>query len=390
MTQNKDRCGDTGENVDANDADTYAAVAKNTGGTFQSRFTLVVLQARPPEAPEFIGKFQSTTIYEGDSVKLYCKATGEQITFKWFKDNEEIQNAPPYVIQNGPNETTLKVEHATLAEGGWYRCDASNKHGTTALKGRVVVQSRQKFPSHREQITLRKVDRRMARTPVNQLQDVSASKVAPTLSGELQPMNLIEGQTARLEVRYAPADDPNVKVVFLLNGKPVITSSRVTTVYEKGLAILEINPVTVFDAGEYTVIIMNPKGEARTSTKMTVIGHGTVDQPTLGNSFGTAYQSRSTKAPPGIQLDDRCKQTLHHGFATLDVLDSTKDDSGVYTCRAINKIGQTENQATVIVHPRVDLHKYEQNRNLDVEDVREIQFSHAKQDETPKFLMPVR
>ncbi|RCN50589.1 immunoglobulin I-set domain protein [Ancylostoma caninum] len=425
------------EKVDANDADTYAAVAKNTGGTFQSRFTLVVLQARPPEAPEFSGKFQSTTIYEGDSVKLYCKANGEQITFKWFKDNEEIQNAPPYVIQNGPNETTLKVEHATLAEGGWYRCDASNKHGTTALKGRVVVQSRQKFPSHREQITLRKVDRRMARTPVNQLQDVAASKVAPTLSGELQPMNLIEGQTARLEVRYAPADDPNVKVVFLLNGKPVITSSRVTTVYEKGLAILEINPVTVFDAGEYTVIIMNPKGEARTSTKMTVIGHGTVDQPTLGNSFGTAYQSRSTKAPPGIQLDlpnfhsdlrshelfegqpihletkltplndqnlvvvwylngrelmknDRCKQTLHHGFATLDILDSTKDDSGVYTCRAINKLGQAENQATVIVHPRVDLHKYEQNRNLDVEDVREIQFSHAKQDETPKFLMPIK
>lgn len=104
------------------------------------------------------------------------------------------------------------------------------------------------------------------------MQDVSASKVAPTLSGELQPMNLIEGQTARLEVRYAPADDPNVKVVFLLNGKPIVTSSRVTTVYEKGLAILEINPVTVFDAGEYTVIIVNPKGEARTSTKMTVIG----------------------------------------------------------------------------------------------------------------------
>ncbi|KHJ94891.1 immunoglobulin I-set domain protein, partial [Oesophagostomum dentatum] len=88
--------------------------------------------------------------------------------------------------------------------------------------------------------------------------------------------------------------------------------------------------------------------------------------------------------------NDRCKQTLHHGFATLDILDSTKDDSGVYTCRAINKLGQAENQATVIVHPRVDLHKFEENRHLDVEDVREIQFSHAKQDETPKFLTPIK
>ncbi|VDN38251.1 unnamed protein product [Cylicostephanus goldi] len=88
--------------------------------------------------------------------------------------------------------------------------------------------------------------------------------------------------------------------------------------------------------------------------------------------------------------DDRCRQTLHHGFATLDIIDSTKDDSGVFTCRAINKLGQAENQATVIVHPRVDLHNYEANRHLDVDDVREIQFSHAKQDETPKFLSPVR
>ncbi|ETN87097.1 hypothetical protein NECAME_01255 [Necator americanus] len=267
------------ERVDANDADNYAVVAKNSAGTFQSRFMLNVLQAKSPEAPEFTGKFQSTTVYEGDSVKLYCKAAGEQITFKWFRDNEEIPNGPPFKIQSGPNETTLAIDNATLAEGGWYRCDASNKHGTTALK--VVF----------------------LETPVNQLPDVSASKVAPTISNELQALNLIEGQTARLEIRYAPADDPNVKVVFLLNGKPVVTSSRVTAVYEKGLAILEINPVTVFDAGEYTVIVMNPKGEARKSTKMSVIGHGTVDQPTLGNSFGTAYQSRSTKAPPGIQLE---------------------------------------------------------------------------------------
>ncbi|KAK5986198.1 hypothetical protein GCK32_014380, partial [Trichostrongylus colubriformis] len=152
------------EKVDANDANTYAAIARNSGGTFQSRFMLNVLQARPPDAPEFIGKFQSTTVYEGDSVKLFCRASGDKVTYKWFKDNEEIGNTPPYRIENKGNETTLYIENATLAEGGWYRCDAINKFGTTALNGRVVVQSRQKLgPAHREQVTLRKVDRRMAR-----------------------------------------------------------------------------------------------------------------------------------------------------------------------------------------------------------------------------------
>uniref|UniRef100_A0A7I4YU80 Ig-like domain-containing protein n=1 Tax=Haemonchus contortus TaxID=6289 RepID=A0A7I4YU80_HAECO len=422
------------EKVDANDANTYAAIARNSGGTFQSRFMLNVLQARPPDAPEFTGKFQSTTIYEGDSVKLFCRATGDKVTYKWFKDNEEIKSSPPFRIENKGNETTLFIENATLAEGGWYRCDAINKFGTTALNGRVVVQSRQKLgPSHREQVTLRKVDRRMARTPVNEMQDKAASKSAPAFAGQLQPLNLIEGQTARLEFKYSPADDPNIKVVWLLNGKPIVLSSRVTTISEKGLAILEINPITVFDQGEYTVVLINPLGEARSSVVINVMGHSTVDQPTLGNSFGTAYQSRTSRAPPGIQLDlpnfhsdlrshelfegqpihleakltplndpnlvvvwylngrelmknDRCHQTLNHGFATLDILNATKDDSGVFTCRAINKLGEAENQATVIVHPRVDLHKYEHNRDLDVDDVREIQFSHAKQDMVPKFL----
>ncbi|WKY10685.1 hypothetical protein Q1695_002781 [Nippostrongylus brasiliensis] len=427
------------EKVDANDADTYAAIAKNSGGTFQSRFMLNVLQARPPDAPEFTGKFQSTTIYEGDSVKLFCRATGDQVTYKWFKDNEEISNSPPYRIENKGNETTLCIDNATLAEGGWYRCDAINKHGTTALKGRVVVQSRQKLsgPDYREQVTLRKVDRRMARTPVNLQQDISASKAAPTISGQLQPLNLVEGQTARLEVRYAPADDPNMRVAWLLNGKAVDLSSRITSTVGNGVATLEINKATVFDQGEYTIVLLNPLGETRTTVNVNVVGYAPIDHPTLGNSFGTAYQSRASRAPSGIQLDlpnfhtdlrshelfegqpihleakltplndknlvvvwylngrelmknDRCRQTLNHGFATLDIVGSTKDDSGVFSCRAINNLGQAESQATVIVHPRVDLLKYEQNQNLDVDDIREIQFKHAKQDMAPKFLSQIQ
>ncbi|KAK6027796.1 immunoglobulin I-set domain protein [Ostertagia ostertagi] len=416
------------EKVDANDANTYAAIARNSGGTFQSRFMLNVLQARPPDAPEFTGKFQSTTIYEGDS-------------------------------------------------------------------GRVVVQSRQKLgPAHREQVTLRKVDRRMARTPVpvNEMQDRAASKSAPVFSSKPQTLNLIEGQTARLEFKYSPADDPNIKIVWLLNGKPLTLSSRVTTINEKGLSILEINPVTVFDQGEYTVVLVNPLGEARNSVVLNVMGnkpqtlnliegqtarlefkYSPADDPNmkivwllngkpitlssrvttinekglsileinpvtvfdqgeytvvLVNPLGEARNSvvlnvmdlpnfhsdlRSHELFEGqpihleakltplndpnlvvvwylngreLMKNDRCHQTLNHGFATLDILNSTKDDSGVFTCRAINKLGESENQATVIVHPRVDLHKYEHNRDLDVDDVREIQYSHAKQDMVPKFL----
>ncbi|PAV62863.1 hypothetical protein WR25_15926 [Diploscapter pachys] len=193
------------EKVDAHDANTYSCVARNAGGSFQSRFSLNVLTAKSPEAPEFTGKFQSTAIYDGDSVKLYCKANGEGITFKWFKDNEEIGNGPHYKIESKGSETSLQIVDATLQEG---------------------------------------------------------------------------------------------------DGKALLASSRVATLSDFGIAVLEINPVTVFDQGEYTVVALNPLGEARSTTTISVMSHaGPMNQPTLGNSFGTVYQSKSPQPAPGVQLD---------------------------------------------------------------------------------------
>lgn len=344
-------------------------------------------------------------------------------------------------MENKGNETTLFISNATLKEGGWYRCDATNKHGTTTLKGRVVVNSRQKFtgPAHREMITLRKVDKvERSRTPVNQLQDLSASKSAPKFNGALQSQQLIEGQSARLEINYTPVDDPNLRIAWLLNGKAILASSRIQTVTDFGIAALEINPVTVFDQGEYTVVAVNPLGEDRVSANIAVIGHGSFIQQQSGTQFGgTAYQSKSAQPPAGVQLDlpnfhsdlrsqeifegqpihlevkltpindpnlrvvwflngkelvknDKYRQSLSHEFATLDIPQTSKDDSGYYSCKAFNKLGEAENQATIIVHPKVELHQFEQNRQLDVDDVREIQFAHSTQDLTPKFLSQLK
>jgi hypothetical protein len=67
-------------------------------------------------------------------------------------------------------------------------------------------------------------------------------------------------------------DDPNLKIAWLLNGKALLASSRITTVSDFGYAVLEINPVTVFDHGEYTVVAVNQLGEARQSAILDVHG----------------------------------------------------------------------------------------------------------------------
>ena len=62
--------------------------------------------------------------------------------------------------------------------------------------------------------------------------------------------------------------------------------------------------------------------------------------------------------------NDRNQQTLNHGFAVLDIDNLTKEDSGVYSCKAINKLGTAENQCTIIVHPQTELHQFEQVRRF--------------------------
>lgn len=90
---------------------------------------------------------------------------------------------------------------------------------------------------------------------------------------QLNNVSLSEGQHALLDVKFGPTDDPNLKIAWLLNGKPILASSRITTLFEFGYAVLEINPVTVFDHGEYTVIAINPLGEVRQTANVEVKGN---------------------------------------------------------------------------------------------------------------------
>ncbi|KHN81704.1 Titin [Toxocara canis] len=264
------------DNCTTSEADTYLCVASNEGGAVQAQCSLNILGEKKTIAPKFIGKFQSVTVFEGDSLKLYCKATGDNLRMAWSKDGTPIQTGGIYRVEDkGNGETILHINGAQMADGGWYQCDAINPGGKSSLKGRVVVQSRRKHPSPTpmEQVTLRKVDRRLMREGMRPSEEPRvASKEAPKLVAALSNLNLVEGQTARLECKVSPADDPNLKIAWLLNGKAILASSRVTTVIERGYAVLEISPVTVFDKGEYTIVAVNTLGESRQSVMLDVIG----------------------------------------------------------------------------------------------------------------------
>lgn len=126
-----------------------------------------------------------------------------------------------------------------------------------------------------EAVTLRRADnsnKRYFGSGPRKVEQLQPSSAAPKFSSQLKNLQLTEGQHVMLDVKFSPTDDPNLKIAWLLNGKAILQSSRITTINEFGMAVLEINPVTVFDHGEYTVVAVNQLGEARQSAIVEVSG----------------------------------------------------------------------------------------------------------------------
>uniref|UniRef100_A0A7E4ZS77 Immunoglobulin I-set domain protein n=1 Tax=Panagrellus redivivus TaxID=6233 RepID=A0A7E4ZS77_PANRE len=312
-----------------NDAQMYAVIAKNPGGAITEAFELAVQEPKKAEAPQFVGKFQSVTIYDGDSLKLYCKAVNDVAKMVWLRDGTPLKTGGSIKIENkAPGESILYLNNATMQDGGWYQCDASNAAGTTSLKGRVVVQTRKKLGSPvRERITLRKVDRREALRRSPQPQTVP-SKEHPKFTSQLASLQLPEGSQAILDVTYTPTDDPNLKIAWLLNGKALLASSRVTQQSEFGHAVLEINPVTVFDHGEYTVVAVNQLGEARSTGVIDVSGYRSpsVNAFLLGQQEGhTGKEYQQQLEQTATQLFTQQQQSGRSSVPTVDRPNFIKD-----------------------------------------------------------------
>lgn len=90
-------------------------------------------------------------------------------------------------------------------------------------------------------------------------------------------MNLAEGQRAYFEAKVNPAGDPNMRVDWFIDGKPLAASSRVTVTYRFGYISLLLIGVIREDGGVYTCRVSNEAGYADSSATMIVGPRATIE-----------------------------------------------------------------------------------------------------------------
>lgn len=129
-------------NVSRYDAGTVACLARNKSGEVAIEARLVVLEQEQVVAPQFVERFSTVKVREGEPVFLNARAIGTPIPrIIWQKDGVVIAPNPDVRISVEGGATTLDILRAQASDSGWYQCIAQNAAGSTATRARLFVET---------------------------------------------------------------------------------------------------------------------------------------------------------------------------------------------------------------------------------------------------------
>lgn len=223
----------------------------------------------------------------------------------------------------------------------------------------------------------------------------------PVFTTSLKNVEIIEGQRAHFEARLIPASDPTMKVEWFFNGSVLKSGSRFMEYNDFGYVALDIMYAYAEDSGTYTCVATNAIGQA--ITECTLLCHSkdsilldTMNQEAMSKI--TRLESRTTRTtlteeftsqapvftsplkdrnlaenaplhfearliPVGdpdlkvewfkngvaLQQANRISTMHDFGYVALDMKYVKPDDTGTYTCRATNRLGQAVSSASLVV-----------------------------------------
>ena len=201
----------------------------NAISEFESKMTLPDQESTEQEsgkAPEFVKPFQEgVKVTEGD--RAYFEAqlepkTDPNISLSWTFNGKPLQESSRYKKVHSFGMVILDIGNVSTTDAGSYTCTATNKLGSASTS--VKLDFVEEKSSH-----------------------------CPKFEGKLEDhLELFDGQSVHLQCALSPVNDPDLKVEWLFNNKPMSHSSRLKTVADFGYVMLDIAGVDSQDTGKYT------------------------------------------------------------------------------------------------------------------------------------------
>ena len=338
---------------------------------------------------------------------------------EWFKDGKPLPTGHRYRTFHDFGIVILDIMYCYAEDSGTYECKATNKLGSDSTRGTVSCSEKSgliltpQVPGEMREQTLQQIQHLESHKMQVSAEGSATSASAPRFTSPISNSILKEGENAHFEGRLTPTDDPNMSVEWFWNGKALKAGSRIRTFCDFGFVILEISPVYPEDAGEYTCRAKNALGEAVTTATLNCSGkrniildsqlpsgmEGAIDRIAQLEGLGRAradmpseedlnqppeflsplndqmlaenslahFETRITPInDPSMRVEwfhngkalsagSRIKTINDFGFVILEVANVMTRDTGSYTCKAVNRHGESSVSCNITVKSKQNI-----------------------------------
>ncbi|KAL4713897.1 hypothetical protein ACJJTC_015551 [Scirpophaga incertulas] len=321
------------------DCGAYKLVISNPHGDAAAQCAVAVNPR--PRKPSFTEPLEDVRAVAGQPLKLQARVMAFPAPeLKWYKDGVPVRPSQGISFNNTPGGmVALVVDSCKPEDAGIYTLTATNRLGETASKATVSVGQKERRPA---------------------------------FVAELMPTSVVEGFPVKLEVKLLAHPSPTVK--WLLDGKEIVPDgSRVRlTQLPDGTHALLISNATPKDAGVYSVVASNDKGEATCSAPLSVTGRTDDSSPEerprlihgLRDMTAEEGQPLSLSVPfvgnpvpdvtwmkDGVPLtpNERVLLTCDGKRVGLEISNVEMPDAGVYSVKLTSPLGEDSSEGHVQV-----------------------------------------
>ncbi|XP_013787479.1 titin-like, partial [Limulus polyphemus] len=383
------------------------------------------------QPPKFHSQIQSLVhLVEGQSAHFEAQLSpvnDPNLKVEWFFNGQPFRHGHRFRTFHDFGIVILDILYCYGEDSGEYMCKATNRLGTDVTKTVLRCTSKSslilepQLPPEMAGGTEHIIELEEALYQSRMEISEEITREAPQFTKPLDNLtNMHEGESAHFEARLIPTDDPDLKLEWFKDGKPLRAGTRIRTIHDFGFVVLEISPVYPEDSGIYSCRAVNRIGEAVTTCTMKCEGkRGIILETQLPEGMETGIEKiarfediSSTRVaetwmdidisqapkfiskPQDISLPEnslahfecrlipvgdptmrvewfhngkplitgtRVRSISDFGFVILEIAGVYKRDIGVYTCKAVNRVGEAtasanltvKSKASVIVDPQL-------------------------------------